>query len=66
MSRSQEGSDEVQLRSVMLPGPVALRTEPTTQTPVAARSVLMPPAAEAPAPAMLDDFRDRPTIPLCG
>ncbi len=65
MSRSQEGSDEVQRRSI-LPGAIVLETEPTTQAPVAARSIQMPPAVEAPAPAMLDDFRDRPTVPLCG
>jgi hypothetical protein len=66
MSGSQEGSDEGHRRSSILPGAIVLRTEPVTQAPVPGRSIQMPPVAEAPAPAMLDDFRDRPTIPLCG
>lgn len=66
MSQSHEGSDEVQLRSVMLPGAGPRRTEAMTPAPVAGRSAQAPPAAEASAPAMLDDFRDRPTIPFCG
>jgi len=66
MSRSHEGSDEIQLRSVIIPGAVELRAETMTQAPAAGRGIQAPPAAEGAAPAMLDDFRDRPTIPFHG
>jgi hypothetical protein len=64
MSGSHDGSDEGEVRGVLLPGPVELRSETTRHTPAAGKSASTSPAAEATAPAMLDDFRDRPTIPF--
>lgn len=67
MSRTLEGSDEDCVRSVILPDAVH-GLELATQGQVANGAQARPaiPLARPSASVLIEDFRDRPTIPMCG
>lgn len=68
MSRTLEGSYEDRVRSVILPEAVhgVELTKQAQATGKVAQARTAIPLPRASTPALIDDFRDRPTVPMRG